>query len=51
MVSGMQILSTQPNLPPVPASAVEEHRAMKRKDPGSTPDEGSEFLSMKRKIR
>ena len=34
-----------------PAGAVEEHQTMKREDPGSTPDEGSKFLNMKRKIR
>ena len=35
------------NLTPRPASAVEEHQNMKRKDPCSAPDKGLEFLSMK----
>ena len=32
-----------------PASAVEEHWTTKREDPGSTPDDGSEFSSVKKK--
>ena len=32
------------------ARAVEEHWTTKRKDPGSTPDKGSEFSSVQRKF-
>ena len=32
-----------------PASVVAEHRTAKQEDPGYTPDEGSEFSSVKQK--
>ena len=43
------ICDEQTVLVPGPANAVEEHRTTKRKDLGSTPNKGLEFLSVKRK--